>query len=155
MIRVFCNLSLVVLFVAALSACDKEVTDYGPIDKAVILDYLAKNHLQADSTDSGLYYIIHKPGSTNHPSKSSYISINYKGYYTDSTVFETSYSHGTPASFKLSSMIKGWQQGIPLIGVGGKITLFLPSALGYGSEPYGSVPANSVLIFDVELVDFY
>ena len=60
---------------------------------------------------------------------------------------------GTPVSFFLSQVIKGWQEGIPLIKKGGKATLLIPSSLGYGSHSAGSIPANSVTIFEVELVD--
>lgn len=152
MIRpIFAFLLISLLFVA----CDKEETDYGPIDKEKIENYLKANNLTAESTPSGLYYIISKPGGSNHPTASSKVLVNYKGYLLDSTVFDQSYTSGQPASFKLSGVIAGWRQGIPLIGVGGKITLLIPSELGYGSTAQGKIPANSVLLFDIELVDFY
>ncbi|MEI6409778.1 MAG: FKBP-type peptidyl-prolyl cis-trans isomerase [Bacteroidota bacterium] len=58
------------------------------------------------------------------------------------------------ATFPLSSLIKGWQEGIPLLKKGGKGTFFIPSALGYGSQDQGAIPANSVLIFEITLVDY-
>jgi FKBP-type peptidyl-prolyl cis-trans isomerase FkpA len=152
MIRtIFAFLLLTLVFVS----CDEEETDYGPIDKKKIEDYLKANNLSAQSTESGLYYIIDKPGGTNHPTKSSKVSVNYKGYLLDGTVFDQSYTNGQPSSFNLSGVIAAWREGIPLIGVGGKIKLLVPSELGYGSNAQSKIPANSVLIFDVELVDFY
>jgi FKBP-type peptidyl-prolyl cis-trans isomerase FkpA len=138
-----------------LASCKEDVTDYGPIDKKIIEDYLAATDLTAQSTSSGLYYIIEKPGGANHPNINSSVSVNYKGYLTDSTVFDESYSSGQPSTFPLTSVIAGWQEGLQLIGVKGKIKLLVPSALGYGSTVKGTIPANSVLIFDINLVEFY
>jgi len=145
------------LLVIAISCKKETVTDYGPIDQQIIEDYLKANDLTAQSTSSGLYYIIEKPGSTNHPTIKSKVSVNYKGYIPDGTIFDQSYSTGKPTDFALSGVIAGWQEGLQLIGAGGKIQLFIPSSLGYGANPpTGSViPANSVLIFETELVDFY
>jgi FKBP-type peptidyl-prolyl cis-trans isomerase FkpA len=139
----------------SLASCKEDVTDYGPIDKKIIEDYLTATGLIAQSTSSGLYYIIEKPGGANHPNINSSVSVNYKGYLTDSTVFDESYSSGQPSTFPLTSVIAGWQEGLQLIGVKGKIKLLVPSALGYGSTVKGTIPANSVLIFDINLVEFY
>jgi FKBP-type peptidyl-prolyl cis-trans isomerase FkpA len=147
-------LTFFILLVIA-SACQEDVTDYGPIDKKIIEDYLVANDLTAQSTSSGLYYIIEDPGGINHPTINSYVSVNYKGYLTDGTVFDQSYTAGTPANMALSNLVKGWQEGLQLIGVKGKIKLLIPSALGYGSTAKSYIPANSVLIFDINLVEFY
>ena len=136
-------------------SCKEDTTDYGPIDKAIIEKYLTDNSLTAQSTSSGLYYIIEKAGGENHPTINSYVSANYKGYLTTGVVFDESYSSGQPSTFALTSVIKGWQEGLQLIGVKGKIKLLVPSALAYGSEAKTGIPANSVLIFEVELVEFY
>lgn len=149
-------LAFIILLIIATS-CQDDVTDYAPIDKKIIENYLLANNLTAQSTSSGLYYIIENQGGTNHPSINSYVSVNYKGYLTNGTVFDESYSNGTPTTMALNGLVKGWQEGLQLIGVKGKIKLFIPSALAYGAKPpTGSViPANSVIIFDVELVEFY
>lgn len=144
---------LILLVMAA--SCQEDVTDYGPIDKKIIEDYLVANNLSAQSTSSGLYYIIEDPGGINHPTINSNVSVNYKGYLTDGTVFDQSYSAGTPANMALSNLVKGWQEGLQLIGIKGKIKLLIPSALGYGSSAKSIIPANSVLIFDINLVEFY
>lgn len=150
MFRKFIAFSL--LLVIAI-ACKKEnVTDYGPIDKKIIEDYLAeKGVTNAQSTSSGLYYIIQKPGGDVHPTIASSITFNYQGYLTDGTLFDSSPT-GKPFTSALSNLVAGWQEGLPLIGVGGKITLLCPSALGYGSTAAGVIPANSVILFNIELV---
>jgi FKBP-type peptidyl-prolyl cis-trans isomerase FkpA len=154
MLRKFIAFSF--LLVTAIS-CTKtaDVIDYGPADKKTIETYLTAHSLVAQSTASGLYYIIENPGGTNHPNLKSKISVNYKGYLADGTIFDSSYPTGAPLSIALSSVVKGWQEGLPLIGAGGKIQLFVPSALGYASTATGVIPANSVIMFDIELVDFY
>jgi FKBP-type peptidyl-prolyl cis-trans isomerase FkpA len=150
MLRKFIAFSL--LLVIAISCKKEDVTDYGPIDKKIIEDYLAeKGVTNAQSTSSGLYYIIQKPGGDVHPTITSSITVNYQGYLTDGTLFDSSPA-GKPYTSDLSNLVAGWQEGLPLIGVGGKITLLCPSALGYGSTPYGKIPANSVILFNIELV---
>lgn len=152
MLRIF--FAFVVLTVITVS-CSTDTTDYGPIDKKIIEDYLAANSLTAQSSASGLYYIIEKAGGANHPNINSVVIASYKGYLTDGTVFdETTVAEG-PATFALNAVIKGWQEGLQKIGVKGKIRLFIPSALGYGSTGKGSVPPNAVMIFEIELVEFY
>ncbi len=161
MLRKFIAFSL--LLVLAIS-CKKEVViDYGPIDQQIILDYLKANNLTAQSTASGLYYIIEEPGTADHPNKRSDVSVNYTQYSPDGTIFYSSYSYGKPSDFNLSGVIngaitpKGWQEGLQLIGAGGKIQIFIPSKLGYGANPPTTsiIPLNSVLIIENELVDFY
>jgi FKBP-type peptidyl-prolyl cis-trans isomerase FkpA len=143
------------LLVIAASCTEDEVIDNGPADKITIENYLAANNLSAQSTSTGLYYIIHEPGGAIHPTVKSSLSVNYKGYLTNNSIFDSSYPVGKPADIPLKSVIKGWQEGVPFIGAGGKIQLFVPSALGYGSSATRTIPANSVLIFEIELVDFY
>ena len=87
-----------------IASCDTDTTDYGPIDKKIIEDYLADNNLTAQSTASGLYYIIEKPGGANHPNINSVVVANYKGYLTDGTVFdETKLEYAFGNATKLSS----------------------------------------------------
>ena len=142
-----------ILLVVIAASCQEDTTDYSPIDKKIIEDYLTANNLTAQSTSSGLYYIIEEPGGTDHPNINTHLVAYYKGYLTDGAVFDENYSWYTPVI--LSSFIKGWQEGLQLIGVKGKIKLLIPSALGYGEIVKEDIPANSVLIFDVELVEFY
>ena len=153
MLRKF--IAFAILLVIAVSCKEEEKVDYGPIDKKIIEDYLAANNLTAQTTASGLYYSIHAPGAANHPTITSSVSVNYKGYLTDGTVFDSSYPTGKPYEGDLRGLVAGWQEGLQLIGVRGKIQLFVPSALGYGETGKGLVPPNSVMIFEIELVDYY
>jgi len=125
------------------------------IDSQVIQQYLADNNLTADSTASGLHYIITDPGSGNaHPELSSTVQVKYKGYLTNGTVFDQT-QPGQSISFPLNGVIEGWKEGIRLFTKGGKGVLLVPSYLGYGPGGSGSaIPPNTVLVFDIELIDF-
>jgi len=154
----FRKIITITLLLVVAAACSKttDVADYSATDKKIIEDYLAANNLTAQSTASGLYYIIEKPGGSYHATINSQVSALYKGYLINGTVFDQStLSYNNPATFALTSVIAGWQEGIPLVGVGGKIKLLVPSAMGYGSVAKTTIPANSVLIFDIEIVDIF
>jgi len=146
---------LLLLSALFIGACDKSLSAEEQLkaDVEKIEKYLSDKGLTAQKTDSGLHYIITKVGTGGSPTVSNTIKIQYKGYLLDGTVFDATTS-GQTATFPLSSLIKGWQEGIPLLKKGGKGTFLIPSGLGYGSEDKGSIPANSVLIFEITLVDY-
>ncbi|MBI9033258.1 MAG: FKBP-type peptidyl-prolyl cis-trans isomerase [Bacteroidales bacterium] len=144
-------LSFILLSILA-SSCSKEAENQRVTDRQLILSYIEENNLDATGTDSGLFYIIEEPGSTEHPSENSEFAAFYKGKLLNGKIFEQ--SHNEPYKGSLNNVIEGWKEGIPLIGKGGKIQLLIPSHLGYGQNQSGSIPANSVLLFEVELVDF-
>lgn len=125
-------------------------------DKALILEYLKSKNLEAQSTASGIYYIIQEPGEgTEHPSLTSKVTTHYEGTLLDGTVFDSSIKRGEPIQFSLKQVIPGWQEAIPLLKKGGKGTFIIPSGLAYGSQGAGgTIKPNSVLIFYVELIDF-
>lgn len=114
--------------------------------------YLSSQSITNATKDSrGFYYRITTPGTgTVTPTVCSQIRVNYVGRFTNGNIFDQ--TTGTPATFYLGQVIAGWIKGIPLIKSGGKITLYLPPSLGYGSTTIGPIPGNSILIFDVELV---
>lgn len=132
-------------------SCEKE-NSQAHKDDQIIQDYIADNNIDATKHSSGLYYVITTEGSGSHPAANSTVVVKYSGYLTDNNVFDQTEGNNS-ATFNLHGLISGWQIGIPLLKVGGKGTFFLPSALGYGSQGTGSIPANSVLIFDIELVN--
>jgi FKBP-type peptidyl-prolyl cis-trans isomerase FkpA len=134
-------LATIVIFLS-VSSCNKkdDKTTYDK-DKATIEQYAADNQLNGQFTDSGLYYVIEKPGTANHPTINSNITISYNGYYLNGTVFDKS----DFITFPLSNLIRGWQEGIPLVGEGGKIKLVIPSYLAYN---------DGVRVFDVTLFYF-
>ena len=138
-------------------------------DTKVITNYLAEQQIKAETTPSGLFYVIDKPGQGEHPKKGSKVKVNYTGQLLDGKVFDTSVEekakqHGVhnphrpyePIAFQLGvgQVIVGWDEGISLLQKGSKARLFIPSALAYGAQGAGGlIPANAVLIFEVELVD--
>ena len=148
-------LYLLILPLCFLLGCKS--TDQGAIDKQIIQQYISAHHLNATAEANGLYYVPIVTGTGTHPTATSLVSVTYKGYLTDGTVFD---QNTTPTPFNLGGVIPGWTQGIPLMQRGGKATLLIPSALGYGSQAIpasggnAGIPANSVLIFDVDLISF-
>lgn len=123
-------------------------------DEALILDYLSDNNLTAEVTAEGIYYIIEDEGTGTRPVISDRVEVHYEGRLLDGTVFDSSYDRNETATFGLNQVIRGWQIGIPLFKEGGKGKLLIPSAYAYGnSSPSNLIPRNSVLIFDVELID--
>lgn len=120
---------------------------------ASVQSYLTANNIVATQHCSGLFYAIDQPGTGNAPTVCNTVVINYEGRLTNGTVFDK--TTNAPATFALSLLITGFKNGIPLIKTGGKIRLYIPPSLGYGSNPPpNSVPPNSVLIFTVELLGF-
>lgn len=139
------------LFLLSAVSCKKhKISTQAKEDEKIITDYIAANNLNATATGSGLYYVINSQGTGAQPNSASTVTVKYKGTLKDGTVFDQSVNGFT---FSLNSVIKGWQEGIPYFKKGGKGMLLIPSALGYGSQATGSIPANSVLIFDIELID--
>jgi FKBP-type peptidyl-prolyl cis-trans isomerase len=107
------------------------------------------------TTDSGLKYTDLKIGDGKEAKKGGTVVAHYVGTLTDGTKFDSSYDRDQPATFLLTQVIQGWQEGIPGMKVGGKRKLVVPAALGYGKRgtPDGKVPPDADLIFEVELVD--
>jgi FKBP-type peptidyl-prolyl cis-trans isomerase FklB len=105
------------------------------------------------TTASGLQYQIIKEGEGERPTLKSRVVTHYTGTLMDGKVFDSSIERGQPATFPLNAVIKGWQEGIPLMKKGSRYRLFVPAVLGYGENSPTSIPPNSVLIFDVELID--
>lgn len=123
------------------------------IDISIIQQYLTDNGLTATQTASGLHYIINNPGVGPNPSLSDNVIVSYKGYFTDGVIFDEA-ELSSPASFLLSRVIAGWQEGLQLMRKEGRATLFVPSYLAYGNNGVASIPPNSVLIFEISLLDF-
>ena len=140
------------LFVASilLFSCSTK-TNQSEIDDQLIKNYLVSKQLTATKDATGLYYIMTAVGTGAAPTSASTVEVKYKGSLINGTVFDQTATDKT-FTYALSSLIKGWQIGIPLMKVGGKATFYIPSGLGYGSSGIGSIPPNSVLIFDIELI---
>lgn len=112
--------------------------------------FLSENGLKQNvgTTESGLQYTIIAEGSSEKIELTDTLLVNYKGTLLDGTVFDQNDS----TSFPLTNVIKGWQEGLTLVGEGAKIKLFVPSDLGYGPRGTGNIKPNSALIFEVEVL---
>jgi FKBP-type peptidyl-prolyl cis-trans isomerase FkpA len=143
----------VILLLALLigSGCNKKnnVSNQAAEDEKIINDIVAGHGMNGQFTGSGLYYYVKTQGTGVHPSAGSSVKVKYTGRLADGTVFDQS----NGATFSLSSVIKGWQEGIPYFKEGGHGYLLIPSALGYGTQATGKIPANSVLVFEIDLID--
>lgn len=112
-------------------------------------------------TASGLLYKVEKAGTGEAPKDSDTVVVNYKGALAEvtngklaaGTEFDNSYKRGEPLSFRLDGVIPGWTEGLKQIKKGGKVTLVIPPELAYGKTGVPGIPANSTLVFDVELLD--
>lgn len=116
--------------------------------------YLTANSITATQHPSGFFYKITQVGTGKSISNlCSNVLVKYAGKLTNGTYFDpTTPGTTSSAEFTLWQVIVGWQKGLPLITSGGKITLYIPPSLGYGSNAAGRIPPNSILIFDIELV---
>lgn len=122
-----------------------------PSEIQAVKDYLATNNITATEHCSGLFYKIEAAGTGTAPDACSLVTIKYIGKLTNGTVFDQTQGANTYSNY-LTSLIRGWTNGVPLIKTGGKIFLYIPPTLGYGSQANGPIPANSILIFEIELI---
>lgn len=107
------------------------------------------------TTASGLQYEILQEGEGDKPTLSSRVTTHYHGTLVDGTVFDSSVERGQAATFGVSQVIRGWQEGIPLMSAGAKYRFYIPQELAYGMRsPSSSIPPGSALIFEVELLSF-
>jgi FKBP-type peptidyl-prolyl cis-trans isomerase FklB len=103
------------------------------------------------SLPNGIQYIVLEEGKGPKPTIDDQVECDYEGTLIDGTKFDSSIDRGQPATFPLKGVIKGWQEAIPLMSVGSKWKIFIPSDLGYGPQGNRNIPGNSVLIFEVKL----
>lgn len=136
------------LLILTFSSCKKE-EKRAEADELTIAAYVKAYDLNAQRTSSGLYVVIDEPGTGSSCDITSTVTVAYKGYFDNNQVFE----ENAGATFPLANVIKGWQEGIPYLKEGGKGKLLIPSGLAYGPSGQGPIPPNTVLIFDVELIN--
>ena len=104
-------------------------------------------------TESGLQYEVLEEGEGASPGPKTEVTVHYHGTLTNGEVFDSSVNRGTPATFGLDKVIKGWTEGLQLMKEGAKYKFYIPSELGYGERsPGGSIGPNEVLVFEVELI---
>jgi FKBP-type peptidyl-prolyl cis-trans isomerase len=122
-------------------------------EAAAYFEELKKNPA-VKSTESGLHYEVISEGTGPKPQPTDTVKVHYTGKLVDGTKFDSSVDRGEPAEFPLNGVIPGWTEGLQLVGTGGKLKLHIPSKLGYGEQGAGgSIPPNSTLVFDIELLE--
>lgn len=118
-------------------------------DIATIDAYLANNNINAEEHPSGIRYVITNPGDGDKPGLCGNVVVDYTGtLLSDGSEFDSS---SRPVGFGLRNLIAGWQIGIPLIKERGEITLYIPSVYAYGDRERPGIPANSNLVFEIQL----
>ncbi|HRH47633.1 MAG TPA: FKBP-type peptidyl-prolyl cis-trans isomerase [Panacibacter sp.] len=118
-------------------------------------DFLAANKEKPGVTalPSGLQYEVITEGAGAKPTATQKVTCHYHGTLIDGTVFDSSVKRGQPATFPLNMVIKGWTEGLQLMGVGSKWRFFIPANLGYGDRQVSAqIGPNSTLVFEVELL---
>ena len=106
-----------------------------------------------NSLPCGIYYKVLQTGEGKvSPPVRSIVSVHYRGTLIDGKEFDNSYKRNCPEAFRLCDVIDGWQIALQQMHVGDKWTIYIPSEMGYGSKASGPIPANSTLIFEVELL---
>lgn len=105
------------------------------------------------TTESGLQYEVLTLGDGPMPTETSTVSVLYEGTLIDGTIFDGNFDSGEPISFPLNGVIAGWTEGLQLMPVGSTYKFYIPSNLAYGNRETGPIPANSTLIFKVELLE--
>lgn len=117
--------------------------------------FLAENKAKPDvkTTESGLQYTVIKAGTGKQPSDTDTVKVHYKGTLLNGEEFDSSYKRREPAKFPVGGVIKGWTEALKMMKEGGKWKLYIPSDLAYGPMGRPSIPPNSVLVFEVELLE--
>jgi FKBP-type peptidyl-prolyl cis-trans isomerase FkpA len=124
----------------AIKAPDTEIQE--------VKAYLAANNITASQHCSGVFYSVEDTGTGKKPDVCTYIVATYTGKLVNGNIFDK----GTfRQPIRLGELVRGWTNALPLIKQGGTINLYIPPTLGYGSQAYGTIPANSILIFNVKL----
>jgi len=134
----------------------KEVAAEAEANQKLGQDFLEQNKSKegVQVTESGLQYEVLTEGKGEIPESTSRVKTHYHGTFIDGRVFDSSVERGEPATFPVNGVIKGWTEALTMMPVGSKWKLYIPSDLAYGSQgASGSIPPNTALVFEVELLE--
>lgn len=139
----------------AVAAAQAQQEEMAKVNLAKGEEFLKENAASDDvvATESGLQYQVLEEGSGESPEENSVVKVHYEGKLIDGRVFDSSIQRGEPVEFPLNQVIPGWTEGLQLMKEGGKTRLYIPPDLAYGPGGTRGIPPNSVLIFDVELLE--
>ena len=121
-------------------------------EQAAMVAYASAQGFSMTQHPNGMYYQVVEPGSGAKALSTSRIFVKYTGKLISSNAIFDQQNNAEQTGWVLGSLIPGWQIGIPLISIGGKVRLIVPSSLAYGCRPYASLPGDAVLFFEIELV---
>jgi FKBP-type peptidyl-prolyl cis-trans isomerase len=119
------------------------------------LDKNKKDNSDIKETPTGLQYRVLKEGTGEMPKKTDRVKVHYVGRLMDGSKFDSSVDRGEPTEFGLNQVIKGWTEGLQLMKVGSKYEFFIHPNIAYGPRARPQIPANSLLIFEVELLEVF
>lgn len=146
---------IVIVLTLMITACNNKVDNWQTLNQ----QYLTHNKTQPGviTTSTGLQYKVLIQGVGIKPNSGSYVTLLYTGKLIDGTVFDTTVSDttlvNTPRSMYVASLVQGFQEALLKMNTGSMFEIYIPQQLGYGSTSMGLIPANSTLIFDVQLVN--
>lgn len=124
--------------------------------QSAYMNWVASSHPGWKVSENGV--IGHKlsgKGEGDHPTPTDTVTINYEGKLITGSIFDSSYQRGQPATFPLPQLIKGWRDGVPMMRKGETWEFIIPADMAYGARARSGIPANSTLIFKIELIDFH
>lgn len=124
-------------------ACGEEFADLSTEE------YIEVNNLTTKELDKGVHIVIDQAGNDKKPHINSKVKVDYEGRLTNGVLFDS----GSNVEFLLSDLIEGWKIGLKEIGEGGSCKLIIPPSAGYGGSDRGIIPPNSVLVFDMNLIE--
>ncbi len=131
-----------------------KVMNEEPVDVGAAYLHINAQKPDVQVTQSGLQFEILTSGEGATPEVTSMVTVHYHGTLTDGTVFDSSVERGTPATFPVGRLIRGWTEALQMMKEGDKWRLVIPPDLGYGARGAGdTIPPNSVLVFEVELIE--
>jgi FKBP-type peptidyl-prolyl cis-trans isomerase len=129
------------------------LSSHGPVvaEEQAGLKYWNELKQEAVETESGLQYKVLIMGKGRKPKPRGKVKVHYRGLFLNGSTFDSSFSEDEPIDMSLKSVIKGWQEGIPLMPTGSVFIFLIPPELAYGEKGSGVIPPNATLIFEVEL----
>lgn len=122
-------------------------------EENTIIELLADSNQDAVRTQSGIYITKHIVGTGDSIKWGDPITVHYRGYFMDGQEFDSSIKKGKPISFRVGSMVAGWNEALPYLNLGSKATFVIPSHMGYGKRGFpGFVGPDKILLFDIEVI---
>ncbi len=143
--------SVLISLAFVLLSCSRNDPDViAERDRKKILEYIEENELDATELEEGVFIAIMQEGVGGNPSENSLVLMNYLGALLNDDVFDS----GQSVRLNLDGVVRGFRIGVMALNRGSKATILIPSEAGYGQFSQPGIPRNSVLIFDVEIIDF-